>query len=51
MLKGSFWNSAGFRDTTKHLVFSETILEFKSDFFVVLEIGQDNFSAHSLEIW
>ena len=45
MLKGSFWNSGGFRDSAKHLVVAKTIRDFKLDFFAVIETGRDNFSA------
>ena len=45
MVKGSFWNSGGFRDTAKHMVVSDMIRDFKLDFFAVLETGRDNFSA------
>ena len=48
-MKGSFWNSGGFRDTAKHLVVSETIRDFKLDFFAILETGRDNFAAPFLK--
>ena len=35
----------GFRDTAKHLVVSDTIRDFKLDFFALLETGRDSFSA------
>ena len=42
-MKGTIWNSGGFRDTAKHLVVSDAIREFKLDFFAVIETGRDNF--------
>jgi hypothetical protein len=48
-MKGSFWNSGGFRDTAKHLFVNETIRDYKLDFFAILESGKDNFSAPFLK--
>jgi hypothetical protein len=48
-MKGSFWNSDGFKDVAKHAVVNETIREHKLDFFAVLETGRDNFSAPFLK--
>ena len=48
-MKGSFWNSGGFRDTAKHSVVSDTIKENKLDFFAVIETGRDNFSTPFLK--
>jgi hypothetical protein len=36
-MKGSFWNSGGFKDPAKHSVVHDTIKEFRLDFLVVLE--------------
>jgi mannosylglycoprotein endo-beta-mannosidase len=44
-MKGAFWNSGGFRDSAKHIFVSETIRDFKLDFFAISESGRDNFSA------
>jgi hypothetical protein len=44
-MKGSFWNSDGFKDPAKHRFVRETISEHKLDFFTILETGRDNFSA------
>jgi hypothetical protein len=48
-MNGSFWNSGGFKDQAKHSVVRDTIVEFRLDFFAVLEIGRDNFSAPFLK--
>jgi hypothetical protein len=44
-MKGSFWNSDGFKDPAKHHFVRETIFEHKLDFFAILETGRDNFST------
>jgi hypothetical protein len=44
-MKGSFWNSDGFKDTAKHNFVRETIRDFKLDFFAILETGRGNFST------
>jgi hypothetical protein len=48
-MKGSFWNSGGFRDTAKHNFVNETIRDHKLDFFAILESGKGNFSAPFLQ--
>jgi hypothetical protein len=44
-MRGSFWNSDGFKDTAKHNFVRESIRDFKLDFFVILETGRGNFST------
>jgi hypothetical protein len=48
-LKGCIWDSDGFKDHAKHSVVHEAIREFRLDFFSVLEIGRENFSAPFLK--
>jgi hypothetical protein len=49
IMKGSLWNSDGFKEPAKHSVVHEAIREFWLDFFAVLETGQDNFPAPFLK--
>ena len=44
-MKGSFWNSDGFRDSAKHFFVHETIRDLKLDFFAIIETARENFSA------
>jgi hypothetical protein len=37
IMKGSFWNSNGFKDMTKNLLVQETIRERKLEFCIVIE--------------
>jgi hypothetical protein len=48
-MKGSLWNSDGFKDPAKHSVVHEAIRDFRLDFFAVLETGRHNFSAPFLK--
>jgi exonuclease III len=48
-MKGSFWNSDGFRDPAKHSVVRDTIREHKLDFFAVIETGRDSFAVPFLQ--
>jgi hypothetical protein len=48
-MNGSIWNSGSFRDQAKHSVVHDTIVEYRLDFFAVLETGRDNFSAPFLK--
>jgi hypothetical protein len=48
-MKGSFWNSDGFKDPAKHIFVRETLSEHKLDFFAILETGRDNFSVPFLK--
>ena len=48
-MKGSFWNSDGFKDPAKHSVVRDMIREHKLDFFAVIETGRDNFAVPFLQ--
>jgi hypothetical protein len=48
-MKGSFWNSDGFKDTAKHSFVHESIREHKLNFFAIIETGRANFSAPLLQ--
>jgi hypothetical protein len=40
-MKGSFWNSDGFKDPAKHAPVHESIRDFKLDWFAILENARD----------
>jgi hypothetical protein len=48
-MNGTIWNTGSFRDQAKNSVVHDTIVEYRLDFFAVLETGRDNFSAPFLK--